>query len=130
VTKCAAALNLACLVVLVPAVGLIGAALAVTAGYFVLLVGVGLYSQGPDNPVRYEWGRCARGTAVFVTVYVAAVLSSGSANLVDAGIRLAWLLAVPPLLVLARVVDREHALAAIRRIWPGHRFVSSSHHPS
>ena len=73
-TVAAAGANLACLLLLEPRIGLKGAALAVTLGYLVLLVGVGLYSRGPDNPVRYEWGRLTRGALVFVAVYVAAVL--------------------------------------------------------
>jgi O-antigen/teichoic acid export membrane protein len=123
VTVCAATVTLLSLPVLVPALGLIGAAVATTVGYLVLLVGIGLYSRGVDNPVRYDWDRFARGLLVFAAVYAAAVLTSGSRDLLDASIRLAWLAALPILLLLGRVVDRNNALAAIRRLTSRHRTV-------
>lgn len=116
VTLVAAGANLACLLALVPAVGLVGAAIAVTLGYLVLLVGMGLYSRGPDNPVRYEWGRMARGVLVFAAVYAVAVSTSGDRTVLDAVVRLAWLGAIPPLLVLARVVNRDHLAAVVGRL--------------
>ena len=106
-TLAAAGANLACLLLLEPRIGLKGAALAVTLGYLVLLVGVGLYSRGPDNPIRYEWGRLTRGAARFHRRLRGGDLSSGNQTFVDACIRLAWLVTVPPLLVFARVVPRE-----------------------
>lgn len=124
VTLSAAGVNLACLLALVPAIGLVGAAIAVTVGYLVLLVGVGIYSHGPDNPVRYEWGRLARGVLVFATVYAVAVATSGDRTVLDAVVRLAWLGTIPPLLVFARVVERDHVAATVRglsRAWPAGR---------
>jgi len=115
-TSAAAGANLACLLALVPVFGLVGAAVAVTVGYVVLLVGVGIYSHGPGNPVRYEWGRLARGALVFAAVYIAAVVTSGDDAVSDVCIRLGWLILVPALLVLARVVDRAHLAAAAHRL--------------
>lgn len=114
ITVFAAAVNLVCLLVIVPSAGLIGAALALAAGYLVLLVGIWLYSQAAGNPIRYQWRRMGRGALVFATVYVLALVTSGSENLLDAGIRIAWLVALAPLLVLTRVLDRTRVLAAVR----------------
>ena len=57
ITVGAAGVNLVLVLVLTPALGLTGAAIAVTVGYLVLLVGVWLYSLGPDNPVEYWMGQ-------------------------------------------------------------------------
>lgn len=111
VTAVSAAVNLGCLLAFVPAVGLVGAGIAVAAGYATLLTGVGLYSRGPANPVRYQWGRMGRGLLVFGAVYIGAVTTSGSQSLGDLGVRVGWLLVTPSLLVLARVVDRRHLAA-------------------
>ncbi len=115
-TAVAAGVNLACLFAFVPVFGLVGAAMSVTVGYLVLLVGIGIYSRGPGNPVRYEWARLARGFLVFVAVYIAAVVTSGDYTLEDLGIRLAWLVVLPALLILARVVSRDHVATAARRL--------------
>ena len=114
VTAGAAVVNLVSLLVLVPGLGLVGAAVGLAAGYLVLLVGVWAYSRGPDNPVRYQWGLLARGTAVFAVIYALAVATSGDQDLVDAVVRLAWLLAVSPLLLLARVVDPQDVIRTIQ----------------
>jgi hypothetical protein len=45
---------------------------------------------------------------VFATVYACAVLTSGREDVLDAAIRLVWLLTAAPLLVLARVFDPAH----------------------
>lgn len=124
-TLSAAAANVACLLALVPVFGLVGAAMAVTVGYLVLLVGVGIYSHGPGNPVRYEWGRLARGALVFAAVYVAAVATSGDRAVVDLCIRLGWLALVPALLVVAGVVDRGHLAATARRLSRRRRLAAS-----
>lgn len=117
VTFAAAGVNLVCLLALVPAVGLIGAGIAMTLGYLVLLTGVAIYSHGPGNPVSYQWGRMARGVLVFAAIYAAAVLTSGDRTVVDLSIRLGWLVVVVPLLlVLARVVDFVHLASAARRV--------------
>lgn len=113
VTLGAAGANLVCLLLLVPAIGLVGAAIGVTIGYLILLVGVAIYSHGPDNPVRYEWGRLARGVLVFGALYTGAVATSGDRTVLDAVVRLTWLVASLPLLVLARVVGRDQVSAAI-----------------
>lgn len=112
----AASVNLACLLALVPTLGLVGAGVAATIGYAVLLVGLGIYSHGPGNPVRYEWKRMGRGMLVFGGVYTAAVATSGDQTVVDLCVRLGWLATVPVLLVLAHVVDRSHFAAAARRL--------------
>lgn len=107
VTLCAAGTNLACLVALVPELGLLGAAVATPAGYLVLLVGVATFSRGADNPVRYDAGRMRRGLLVFAAVYGLAVATSGDSTLIDACIRIAWLGSAAPLLVWAHAVDRD-----------------------
>lgn len=120
VTVTAAVANLGSLLILVPAVGLVGAGVAVTIGYLVLLVGLLIYSRGPDNPVRYEWGRFGRAIFVFVLVYALAVVTSGNQTIVDALIRLAWLGAAVPLLVAVRVVRKEQLTAILQGLsWPG-----------
>ncbi len=116
ITLAAAGSNLVCLFVLVPALGLLGAAIAAPAGYLVLLVGVALFSRGAHNPVRYDADRMSRGLLVFAAVYGLAVATSGASTLVDACIRLAWLGIVPPLLVWAHVIDRDDLTARTRRL--------------
>ena len=110
-TVAAAATNLSCLVLLVPRIGLLGAALSASVGYLVLLVGVTAYSHGADNPVRYSWSKICRAILVFAALYVAARETSGDRSLMDAAIRVAWIGCCLPLLVAARVV----ALATLRR---------------
>lgn len=114
ITVLAAGLNFAALLALVPSLGLTGAAIATTIGYAVLLLGVGLYSRGADNPVHYPWGRLTRVTLVFVAVYVGAVLTSDNRSCVDAVIRLGWLTLCPILLTVTGVVDRREAVSVIR----------------
>jgi O-antigen/teichoic acid export membrane protein len=116
ITLAAAGTNLACLLVLVPLLGLLGAAVAVPVGYAVLLVGVAIYSLGADNPVRYPVAQLARGLLVFAVVYALAVATSGDRTAVDACIRLAWLGLAGPLLVWARVIDRAHVATGLRRL--------------
>ena len=115
VTLVAAGANFGALLLLEPALGLLGAAIAVTVGYAVLLVGVALYSRGPDNPVRYQLPRLARATVVFVIIYAFAVTTTDAVTARDALLRLACLTAALPLLVLARVVDRGHLVALVAR---------------
>ena len=116
VTVVAACSNLLCLFILVPVAGLTGAAVAVPVGYFVLLVGVMLYSRGADNPVRYDTGRLARGLLAFAVIYLVAIAISGDRTAVDACIRFACLLAVLPLLVGARVIDSSQLAMGLRRL--------------
>lgn len=115
ITFVAAGTNLAAVTLLVPSLGLTGAAVAVMVGYATLLVGVGLYSRA-NNPVRYDWPLMTRAAIVFACVYVAALASSGDRTLLDAGIRTCWLVAALPLLVLARVVDRAQIAALLRTV--------------
>ncbi len=116
ITLGAAGANVVCLLALVPVLGLLGAAIAVPVGYFALLVGVAIYSRGPDNPVRYQSGKLTRGLLVFAAVYVLAVATSGDRTAIDACIRVAWLILIAPLLVGARVIDRENVVAGLRRL--------------
>ena len=120
----AAGTNLGAMFTLVPWLGLVGAAVAVATGYLVLLVGVGLYSRGPDNPVRYDWARFARGSLAFAGVYILAVATSNDRTFVDALIRLGWMLVAIPLLVLAQVVPRDQVRHAINSIFAGLRLAT------
>lgn len=127
ITLTAAAANTAALLLLVPPFGLTGAAIGVTIGYTVLLLGVALYSRGADNPVRYDWARLGRATLVFAALYLGAVLSSGNRTWLDGGIRLAWLAAIGPALGLAGVLDRRELFALARRLSPrGLRYGSAT----
>ena len=115
-TLIAALVSLSSLPLLVPLLDLLGAAIAVTIGYGVLLVGVSLYSRGPNNPVRYEWGRLLRAATVFVVVYLLAVATTGDRTAADLCFRLTWMCVVPPLLVLTRVIDGQRAITGARRL--------------
>jgi O-antigen/teichoic acid export membrane protein len=126
ITVIAVGANFAALFTLVPSLGLTGAAIASMLGYAVLLLGVGIYSRGPDNPVRYQRARLTRAALVFIAMYVGAVVSSGDRTVLDAFIRLGWLAAVLPFLVLAKVVDRSQIATMARLLRPRHRPISSA----
>ena len=125
VTVTAAAVNLGALLLLVPVLDLVGAGISVAVGYLVLLVGVLIYSHGADNPVRYEWGKLARGVVVLVAVYAFATATTGDRTLVDGAVRLAWIGTALPLLILARVIDRGLFTAALRRLSSRRRLAPS-----
>lgn len=116
VTLGAAGINLVCLLLLVPPLGLVGAAMSVTIGYLFLLFGVAIYSNGPGNPVRYEWGRLVRGVLVCAAIYAAAVATSDADTVMDACIRAGWFALVPAFLVWGRVIDRSLLVAGARRL--------------
>lgn len=63
----AAPFNLACLWALVPAFGIMGAALSVCATR-VLVAFLGLYCSQLVYPVKYEWARCMKIAGVFLVL--------------------------------------------------------------
>jgi len=117
-TAVAAAVNLALVYALVPAYGILAAAIASAIGYLMLLLGVGWHSRSPLNPVRYEWSRLLRAVAVVAAVYTAATLTTGDTGIVNVLARVAWLGVAAGGLVLSRSVpvDRIRAVVARRRL--------------
>ena len=62
---------------------------------------------------------------MFGAVYAVAVLTSGDEDLLDALIRLAWLVVLPVLLVVARVIDPQQLAAARRSLTTRDRLATS-----
>ena len=71
VTGIGAAVNVGLNFWLVPAYGMVGAAISTAASYVVLFVGMTLYAQSV-YPVRYQWRRVATCVAAAVGLTVAA----------------------------------------------------------
>lgn len=113
-TAVAAATNIGLIYLLVPAHGLLAAAIASAVGYLVLLLAVSWHSRSPRNPVRCEWSRLLRAAGVVASVYAAAILTTDDTGLVGAIGRAAWLGVAGVGLVMSGSVraDRIRALLA------------------
>ena len=94
-TLLAAGTNIGLVYLLVPAQGLVGAALAAAAGYFVLFVAVTLYAVGIRVGLSLDFARLARVAVVAITTYVAATLTTPATGLESVALRSAWLLSLP-----------------------------------
>lgn len=90
-TGAACCTNLGLIYLLVPAYGILAAAIASAAGYLALLGATSFYSMSAQNPVSYEWGRLLRAVGVIAVIYSAAVLTTDDTGLGNALARLAWL---------------------------------------
>jgi O-antigen/teichoic acid export membrane protein len=112
VTGVAAVVNVALNLALIPAYGMMGAAVATVAAYSTMAVGMAWWSQRL-YPVQYQWRRVA-------TAALGAVALAVAGKLVDGGIAVAvaLTLAYPLVLVLlgfTTSTERQRALALIGR---------------
>lgn len=114
-TGAAAAVNLGLVYVLVPAYGILAAAIASAIGYLALLLAVGWHSRSPLNPVRYQWSRLLRAVAVVAAAYTAATLTTGDTGVLNALARVAWLGAAAAGLVLSKSVPVDSIRVVVAR---------------
>lgn len=111
----ATGVNIGLNALLIPDMGMMGAALATLAAYVVLVLMTGALAHG-DFPVPYEWGRILRVAAAGGIAYTLCAALSG-----DLGTLRPWMLAAagtilyPALLVALRVVGRDD-LARLRGV--------------
>jgi len=90
----AAFFNLVCLWLLVPAFGIMGAALSVCVTR-VLVVLLGLYCSQLVYPIQYEWARCLKIGVVFLALSIAASLQLSDNPYLSALMKMPVVLAYP-----------------------------------
>jgi O-antigen/teichoic acid export membrane protein len=113
----AAATNIGLLYLLVPRGGIHAAAIAAALAYGVLLVAVFIYAWRPENPVRYRWLALGTMFSVLGTTYVLARLTaSDGGGLRSLVIRLAWLLAASPVVLIAKSRMGARIRAALHEV--------------
>ena len=87
-------INLLCLWLLVPAFGIMGAALSVCVTR-VLVVLLGLYCSQLVYPIQYEWARCLKIGVVFLALSIAASLQLSDNPYLSALMKMPVVLAYP-----------------------------------
>lgn len=112
-TAAAAAMNVALDFVLIPRIGIAGAAYATAIGYGVLLVAMAAMARSFQPPGIYDWPKLTAVAAGAATAYVGGVLTAGALDVQSLAIRTLWLLAVA--LVLMRLFLRRREVAVARR---------------
>lgn len=114
-TAMAAGTNIGLIYLLVPAHGILAAAIASAVAYLVLLLAVGWHSRSPENPVRCEWSRLVRAVAVVAGVYAAAIATTDDAGVIDAVCRVGWFGAAGVGLVLTGCVSTSRTRTLLTR---------------
>ena len=105
-TLVATVVNIALNLILVPAMGIVGAGLALVASYIVVLVMMYVFTQRLF-PVPYEWGRLARVVAVAAVLVGGAELLVPTEGIVGLLIRILLWAAYLPLLYLTGFFNEE-----------------------
>lgn len=114
VTGAGAAANVGANLALIPAMGMMGAAVATLVAYVVMAVGLFVVVRR-FYPVPYEWGRLAR-VALAMGLCLGAwwAWPDPAGGLGGLGLRVALVLAYPAALVALGVVDRRELKTALR----------------
>ncbi len=115
-TIAAGAANIGFNVIVIPHVGLIGAAYGTVFGYAVRLA-LTAYYAARTGPLPFEWGRVARASALAVIVAVPGVLLNASAIWLDVPLKLAIFALYPALLVGTGTLNARERAA----LWQGAR---------
>ena len=112
-TLTSAVSNIVLVVLLTPAYGIVGAAIATAAAYFMLLVLISLWANARPTPVRYRWAPIMQTLAAAVVVYVgSAVTTPLSSELLTVLVRVAW---VSAFVAEVAVVQMRSELAGVIR---------------
>lgn len=116
-TLLGAGTNIGLIYLLVPWQGIMGAAIASAAGYFVLLAGVGSYAASVHIGLSVDWAQIVRVGVVAILTYTAAAVTTSSVGWESIALRCAWLLTLPITTGLGTRVGLAPALvpAALRR---------------
>ena len=117
VTLASAGTNVAGNLLLIPRLGVMGAAWATVASY-VVMAGLGLYISQRLHPIPFEVGRLLRVAAAAAVVY-AASLWSPEAFVPAVAVKGALLLAFPMLVVATGALSAEERAWLRRRPWAG-----------
>ena len=113
-TGAGAFVTIAANVVLIPPLGMLGAALATVAGSITLVAALAVAAQR-HYPIPYELGRLARILATGGTLYALSQFGPRDAPLIDILLRAALLAAFPVVLLAVGVLDRA-TLGQARRL--------------
>jgi len=106
--------NIGLLYLFVPSGGIRAAAIAAALAYAVLLAAVFVYAWRPENPVRYRWGQLTVIFAVVLGVYASGRLTTSEHGGITAFlVRVAWVAAAVPLVLLARPGTRTRLRASL-----------------
>lgn len=113
ITGTSAAVNLVANFLLIPRLGLIGAALATLAGYLVLATLTYVFSNR-YLPVPYEFGKIGRVLGMILLIWLLSILVNHWAHpALGLGGRIVLCLAFPPLAVLIGGASREE----VKKLW-------------
>ena len=107
-TMAAAAANVALNFVLVPRLGVAGAAYATAIGYGVLLVAIAVMARSFQPPAIYDWSRLIAIAGGAVVAYAGGVLTGGPLDARSLAIRTLWLVAAA--VVVAGLLWRRRRL--------------------
>lgn len=121
ITVCAAATNVVLNVVLVPGLGILGAAINTAIGYGVLLVGVAWYAgRTADLLPGYEWRRMLLGVSLVAATLLALAFET-SMPVLDIGVRLVALGILATVLFGLRLFPAgifRLAWSSVPSLWP------------
>ena len=112
-TMAAAAANVALNFMLIPKIGVAGAAYATAIGYGVLLVAITVMARSFQPPAIYDWLKLIAIAAGAVAAYVGGVLTAGPLDGRSLAIRTLWLVAAA--LVVAGLLWRRRDVAVATR---------------
>ena len=115
-----AALNVAVNFLLIPRLGILGAALATLASYIVMAAGMYVVSQRFYR-VPYEWGKVMRASGAAAAAFIVLkIVAPGPLSVVGLGLKTGLFCVFLVSLWLLRVVDRTEAaetVVAVRRLF-------------